>query len=94
MPETVNNSHNLNSYYSQNHKTGLNRKKVVVGPPQIYTKPLFNDKEANKRIRNINQDIYNSTQKEKKKNVKDFIKVFGTGVLMILAFLGIKKFFK
>lgn len=84
---------NLEAHYSTNPKTSLPQKIIAQPPETIPVRHLFNDRDANARLKILNQDIYEERKKEKNKDVKTFIKWFGGIVLAILAFIGIKKFF-
>ena len=61
----VNNIQNLNSHYSTNTKVEKPERVVVTGPNSLPTVHLFNDKDAKKRLKAINQDIYVDYKKEK-----------------------------
>lgn len=87
-------SFNLNSHYSSNLKAQRPERPIVSGPESISSYHLFNDIDANKRMSAINNDIYQSTEKEKSRYGKNFLKVFGAVVLAILAVIGIKRTFK
>lgn len=92
--QDVSNNQNLNAHYSNNAKV-KRPSRPVASPPESLSKPhLFNDRDANNRIKAINQDIYLDSKKEENRSGLNFIKVFGAGVLAILVFLGIKRFFK
>ena len=93
MPE-ISNSQNLNSYYSSETKTQRPDRLIVSGPQNIPVSHLFNDRDANNRLKAINDDIYMSYKEEERKEKKNFIKTFGAIVAVILAFLGIKHIFK
>ncbi|MBQ7764484.1 hypothetical protein IJ384_03830 [bacterium] len=90
----INNTQNLNAHYSTNAKVQRPPKKAVTAPNTLPTMHLYNDRDANKRIKALNQDIYNDSKIEEKRNAFNFAKVFGGIVLAILAILGLKKVFK
>ena len=90
----VNNSQNLKAHYSTNTKVQKPPKKAVTAPNTLPVMHLYSDKDANQRIRALNQDIYHDSKIEEKRNVFNFAKVFGGIVLAILAVLGLKRLFK
>lgn len=90
----INNQQNLEAHYSKIAKTNKRAKEAIMAPDNLPKHHLFNDADANKRMKRLNQDIYTSYQAEKKRNSINFIKVFGCIVLAILACLGLKKVFK
>ena len=93
MSEVLNNQ-NLNSHYSTNAKVHR-PSRPIANAPQSFTKPhLFDDNDANNRLKAINQDIYNASKNEEKRPLKNFLKIFGTIVAGIIAYIGIKKLFK
>lgn len=93
MPE-ISNYQNLNSYYSTDTKAHRPERVVVSGPNSLPVQHLFDDRDANNRLKSINEDIYSSYKKEEKAETKNFIKFFAGAVAITLAFLGIKKLFK
>lgn len=90
----ISNNQNLNSHYSSSTKTNRPSCIVVSGPTSLPKSYSFNDKEANNKLRAINQDIYLDSQKEENKSGIKFIKVFGGLIAAILAVKGIKSLFK
>ena len=93
MPQ-ISNPQNLNSYYSSDTKAHRPERVVVSGPNSLPVQHLFNDRDADNRLRSINKDIYLNYKKEEKAETKNFIKFFTGAVAIILAILGVKKFFK
>ena len=62
---TINNKQNLDAHYSNN--TKIKRKPMVVTPP-VETIPevkLWNDEQANIRIKALNKDLYERTKTKK-----------------------------
>lgn len=90
----INNTTNLNSHYTSNPKVERPIRYAVSAPQSLPTPHLFNDIDANNRMKAINQDIYQDSKTEKNKKATNFIKIFGSVVLAILAILGIKSIFK
>jgi len=93
MPQ-ISNPQNLNAYYSTDTKAHRPERVVVNGPESIPNMHLFNDKDANNRLKAINEDIYSNYKDEKKSETKNFIKLFGGSIAIVLGILGIKKLFK
>lgn len=90
----VSNNNNLSAHYSANPKVNRPTGIVATAPVELPKMHLFNDKDANIRMNAINQDIYQDSKKEEKRYGRQFIKVFGACVLAIMAFIGLKRFFK
>lgn len=93
MPENINNQ-NLESHYSTQVKAQRPLNPVAKPPESLPSGYGFSDSEANKKFSAINQDIYEKTKKAEKKDITTFVKVLGAGVGSVLAYLGIKSFFK
>ncbi len=85
---------NLNSHYSTNSKVDRPNRPVAMAPTSLPKAHLFNDKDANKRMKAINQDIYVDSKKEERKSGITFLKIFGAFVLAILAIKAGQKIFK
>lgn len=94
MTELNSNLNNLNSHYTSQTKVEIPKHVVVNGPDVIPGQHVYSDIDARKRMRAINNDIYQSVKSEKAKDSKNFLKVFCGIVIAILAALGIKKLFK
>ena len=92
MTEIV--SQNLDAHYTNNSKVERASVKVVQPPNSVPEYKIFNDISANKRMYEINNDIYEKTSDAKGSSKKNFAIGFSTIVLSIIAFLGIRKFFK
>lgn len=92
MSETINTK--IDSYYTTNAKAQRPLNPVAKAPETLPSFHLYSDRDANNKIRAINQDIYVERKKEDKKPLISFIKALGVGVIAVLAFLGIKKLFK
>ena len=71
---------------------------LIANPPTtIPQHKLYSDKEADKKLAEINNDIYLGAQKEKSEkgfNKKLYLKLFALITLCIAAAAGLKKFFK
>ena len=91
---------NLDAHYSNNRKVKVSKKAIAEAPPVMPKNRYLTDAEMSKKIGQLNQDIYEKTEKEKKKNgfsVKKFIAIFGIVALFTLLCTNIhriKKFFK
>lgn len=87
----ISNDQNLNAHYSTNAKA-KRPERPVANPPATLSKPhLFNDNDANNRLKMINQDIYQDSKKEEKKDAIKFLKIFGLAVGLVLIIKGFKK---
>lgn len=87
-------SQNLNAHYTSNTKAQRSNRTVASAPSAIPKAYSFSDKDANNRFKMLSQDIYNDSKREEKRHATNFIKVFGAGIIGVLAFLGLKKVFK
>ena len=94
MSEMNSNLNNLNAHYSSQTKIEIPQRVVVSGPSALPGQHVYNDIDANKRMKAINDDIYQSSRSVRSSEDKKFVKVFCGIVLAILAALGIKKLFK
>ena len=84
---------NLDSHYTTDVKVKRPVANSINPPANLGSNYVFNEKEVNKKLNQLNQDIYNSYKKEKRKSFKEFcLVVIGVG-LAILAFCGSKKIF-
>ncbi len=85
---------NLEAHYATS--TKVQRPKVVVAsaPNSLPNNRIgFSDQEANKKIKDINTEIYKDYQTEKQRSISGMIKFVSATALAILAILGIKKLF-
>ena len=90
MPEINFKSQNLDAHYSTTPKVTKPKAKMVVeGPPYVESKAVFNDKEANKKIRELDKDVYQQYQKEKKRESRKFWRVFLGSISTLLCIVGI-----
>ena len=81
----ISNTQNLNAHYSTNAKVQRPARPVDYAPNSLPKPHLFNDTDANNRMKAINQDIYIDSKKEENRAGFNFIKIFGAFVLAILA---------
>ena len=58
---------NLNAHYSNNAKVTRPKRPVAFAPEELPKPHLFNDTDANNRLKLINQDIYQDSKKEENK---------------------------
>jgi hypothetical protein len=93
MPN-ISSNQNLDAHYSTNPKVERPKKFAVSAPINMPTTHVFGDKDAKKKFHEINQDIFEETQKEKSRESNNFIKVFGGIVALILGAKLIQHFFK
>lgn len=97
MPEITTNITNINPHYSSNTKATIPPKMVVAGPNALPGQHLYNDTDANNRMRQINNEITYNSKEVRKNPAKQFWKVFAGIVVTVLGIIGIKKlitFFK
>jgi hypothetical protein len=93
MSEITSNQ-NLKAHYSTEVKVQRPQRPIAAPPETLPKNFAFNDKEANNRIKAIDKDIYLDSKKEEKKQGMNFVKIFGLGVVGLLALLGLKRIFK
>ena len=93
MSEVTNNQ-NLNAHYSTESKAYRPQRPIATPPDTLPRMHLFNDKDANNKIKAIDKDIYLDSKKEEKRQGANFIKIFVAGVLGLLALIGLKRIFK
>ena len=87
-------NYNLNAHYTSNPKVERPQRAIVSAPNNLPVMHLYNDRDANNRMKSINNDIYQGFKQEKQKDGTNFLKGFVAVILGILTFLGIKKVFK
>lgn len=90
----ISNKQNLNSYYTTKTKAQRPERPIATPPESLPKFHLYNDIDANNKIKAINQDIYSGIKKEEKRPVINFIKFLSLSVLAIVALFGFKKLFK
>ena len=110
MYSNMTTNYNLNAHYTSNPKVERPQRAIVSAPNNLPVMHLYNDRDANNRMKSINNDIYQGFKQEKQKDLKieyskkrtvgdagpytNFLKGFVAVILGILTFLGIKKVFK
>ena len=72
----INQSYNLNSYYTSNTKIEKPKHVVATPPGQIPQYVLYTDQKANKRLSEINNDIFVEYEKTPKNKKKKFLGLF------------------
>jgi len=90
---TISHTQNLEAHYITTDKTKRPERMVAYPPENIPKTYLFDDKDANNRLKAINQDIYNDYKKEenrKKKNFIKFLSIFTISTLLILSLKNLK----
>ena len=96
----VQKSFNIDAHYSTETKTEKPLIKAVEAPAVLPVHHLFSDKEASKKVQQINTDIYEGAKKEKEKsdfNKLTYFKILGGVTLLTAGIAGIekiKKFFR
>lgn len=72
---------NLDAHYTANSKVNPMQRQAVQPPDYINTKQFMNDAELNKKVYQINNDVYIDSKKEKNKSARNM-------GLIILATIG------
>ena len=85
---------NLNSHYTTTPTVNNPQLIVVTAPEEIPIRHVFSDRDANLKLKQLNQDIYKDSQKAKNKDVIKIFKWLGGITIAILAIFGAKHFFK
>ena len=86
----VHNNQNLNAHYSTKAKV-QRPERPIANPPATLSKPhLFDDKDANNRLKMIDRDIYCDSKKEENKAGIKFLRIFGVCVGVILIIKGLR----
>ena len=91
MPEITTNT---NSYYTTNAKVERRPKTVAVAPTTLSQNKVMSAKDAELKLKNINQDIYAETKSNQKSSVKSFIKWFCVGLAALLCLRWTRNIFK
>lgn len=100
MAEVQQNSFNIDAHYST--ETKVKRPKITAAeaPGVLPAVHVFSDKDASKKMKSINTDIYEGAKKEKSKNEFNkslYFKIFGGVTLLTAGIAGvhkIRKFFR
>lgn len=79
----------INSYYSSNPKAERPKHAVATAPDNLPSFTLCKDADLNKKMRALNNDIYQDSKREKNKSAKTFWKCFAGFVLLVM---GVKWF--
>lgn len=88
---------NLNAHYTNNPKVIRTKNRIANAPVNLPKHHLYSDIDANDRMKNLNNDIYQSYKNEKNKSGITFLKIFGVLAALVVGIKGIKKlasFFK
>lgn len=86
-------NYNIDAHYTNNPKVEKQKHIVTNVPEKLPTVHLYNDYDAKKRFEKINQDVYISSEKEKEKPSREFMKICAISLVAGLGILGLKKFF-
>ena len=90
----VANNYNIEAHYSNDMKVKRPKVTTFEAPSVIPKHHLFSDKDASKKMQEINTDIYEGSQKEKSQhefNRKLYFKIFGGITLATAGIAGISK---
>lgn len=85
---------NLNAHYTSSSKVERPNRIAASAPAALPSVKMFNNIDADKKMKAINNDIYHGSKREKNSSVKNFIKWFGAFVLLVLGICGVKKLFR
>ena len=86
--------YNINAHYTNNPKVEPRKPTVATSPTHVPNRYIFNEEEAKKRLKSIDDSIKKEYTTEKNKEKRNYSKFVTTTALCILAFLGLKKLFK
>ena len=96
MTEVTTNQ-NLNAHYTTSAKAPRKTGVVAQPPASVPERKVYSDAEANKRFKEINQDLYQDSKKVAKKEKIKTLKIIGIIVGAVLGIAGFRKlagFFK
>ncbi len=75
---------NLNQHYSSNPKAERPKRAVAIAPDNLPYYSLCRDEDMNKKMRALNNDIYQSSKKERNKSGMTFLKWFGGLIAVVM----------
>ena len=84
----------LEAHYTNQSKVTPNKGLIVSAPNTMPKMHLYDDNDANNRLNVLNNDIYQKTNEEKRKNKSKPIKAIAIISTCILGALGIKHLIK
>ena len=91
---SISNNKNLEAHYSTNSKVQRPKITIANAPNNLPNSRMpYYDKDANKRMQAINDDIYKDYKSEKQRKFTGAFKFISATALAILTVLGIKKLF-
>jgi hypothetical protein len=85
---------NLDAHYTNNPKVQRSEKVVSNMPAQLPKRFSFNEKEADRKIKSYNQDLFVKSKQEEQEPFRNFMKYFCIGVGSVLLFKLGRKIFK
>lgn len=92
MSEVLTNTHNTDSYYTNCAKVTRPKPTVAQGPNyMLQNKVVYSDREANEKMRSINNDIFETSQQIKKQESRKFWKSFIGLIIGLLGIVGLIK---
>lgn len=74
----------INSYYSSNLKAERPKRAIASGPVNLPSFTLCKDEDLNKKMRALNNDIYQDSKREKRRKDSNFWKWFGGVVVLVV----------
>ena len=72
----ISQTQNLNAHYTTEYKIQRPQHVVVTGPDSVPKYHVYTDSEANEKLIALNNDVYESVQKEPKPQKKKFLGIF------------------
>lgn len=84
-------SMNLTAHYTNSSKVVKPTRIAVSAPQTLPSQKVFDNKDAEKRLSQLNKDIYKDSKQAKRDPLKNFVKIFGGIILLVLGIRGLKK---
>ncbi|MCM1004661.1 MAG: hypothetical protein NC408_10035 [Candidatus Gastranaerophilales bacterium] len=75
---------NINQHYTSNLKAERPKRTVASAPDNLPSFNLCKDEDLNKKMRVLNNDIYQDSKHEKNKSAKTFWKCFGGLAVLVM----------
>lgn len=72
----INQTENLNAHYSTSTKIVKPKHIVVEGPNNVPQHHIYTDREANIKLEELNNDVYEAVKRTPKKSDKKFLGIF------------------
>ena len=95
QPQNTIQNNSIEAHYSENMKVTKPKITSYMPPSELPKNGMFTDKEATKKMQQINEDIYVGAKKEKSNhgfNLSTFFKIFSGITLAAIIIACIRKF--